>query len=181
MFKKEIWEIIPGLMIDGKPAPYWVVNEKAVRATAGIMFALGFFTMLSTFYTKDFTLLYGVVSSFFIDFFIKVFFWPRYSPLSWLGKILVKKQTPEYVWAIQKRFAWILGMIMTASVGIITFIFEITWAIPLFLCSICLIFMWLESSVGYCVGCSIYSFLLKKWILKTPIHKPKCAGNVCEL
>lgn len=34
---------IPNLMIHGKPAPYPVVNERAVRAGAGMLFALGFF------------------------------------------------------------------------------------------------------------------------------------------
>jgi hypothetical protein len=30
-------EVIPGLKINGKPAPYPVMNERAVRATAGLM------------------------------------------------------------------------------------------------------------------------------------------------
>jgi len=38
MYKKEIGQIIPGLEIAGKPAPYGVLNERAIRATAGIMF-----------------------------------------------------------------------------------------------------------------------------------------------
>jgi hypothetical protein len=181
MFKKEIWEIIPGLKIEGKPAPYGVLNERSVRATAGIMFAIWFFTMLTTFYTKDYILLTFVVIGFFIDFFIKVFFWPKYSPLSFFGKLLVKNQKPEYVWAIQKRFAWTLWLIMSGSVILLAIIFEIRGILPLALCSICLIFMWLESSVWVCVGCNIYSFLLKKWIMKQPEIKPACPGWVCSL
>ena len=40
MFKKDIWEIIPNLTINWKPAPYWVINERAVRKNALIIFTL---------------------------------------------------------------------------------------------------------------------------------------------
>jgi len=34
---------IPGLTIDGKPAPYAVVNEREVRAGAGLMLLMALF------------------------------------------------------------------------------------------------------------------------------------------
>lgn len=181
MFKKDFGEQIPGLQIDGKSAPYGVLNERAVRATAWIMFAVWLFTMLTTYYTKDFTLLTFVVIWFFLDFFVKVFFGPKYSPLSTVWKFLVRKQKPEYVWAIQKRFAWTLGLIMSGTVIIITLIFWIQWILPLTLCSICLGLMWLETSVWICIWCKIYGFLLKKWIIPEPEHRPACPGWVCSL
>lgn len=34
---------IPGLLIHGKSAPYPVLNERAIRAGAGMVFVVGFF------------------------------------------------------------------------------------------------------------------------------------------
>jgi len=166
MYKKEIWKIIPNLKINGILAPYWVINERAVRATAWIMFSLGFFTMLTTIYTKNYILLEIVVSLFFIDFLIKFINWPKYSPLSFIWSFLVRKQNPEWVWAIQKRFAWAIWVIMSWSMIIISIIFEIRWITPLIICSICLIFMWMEVALWICAWCNIYTFLEEKWIIK---------------
>lgn len=181
MFAKDIWQIIPGLEIHGKPAPYGVLNERSIRATAGIMFAIWFFTMMYTFFTQDFSVLKIVVTTFFFDFLIKVLWWPKYSPISWLGKIIVSGQKPEYVWAIQKRFAWSLWLIMSGSVLLISIFLWIKWFLPLTLCAICLSFMWLETSAGICVGCKIYYFLVDKKILKEPAVRPACPGGACSL
>ncbi len=45
MIKKHIWHIIPDLQIHGAPAPYPVLNERAIRATAWLMFAIGISTL----------------------------------------------------------------------------------------------------------------------------------------
>jgi|GEM_PF-2979517 len=33
-------------------------------------------------------------------------------------------------------------------------------------CLLCIVFMWSESVVGYCVGCHIYSWLVRKGWMK---------------
>jgi hypothetical protein len=53
--------------------------------------------MLYTFFTGDYNLLQIVVTTFFLDFLVKVLWGPKYSPFSFLGKTLVSKQKPEYV------------------------------------------------------------------------------------
>lgn len=181
MFAKDIWQIIPWLEIHGKPAPYGVLNERAIRATAGIMFAIWFFTMLYTYFTRDYSLLQIIVTTFFLDFLLKVLWWPKLSPFSFFWKLLVSKQKPEYVWAIQKRFAWSLGVIMSGSVLLISIFLEIKWILPLSLCATCLTFMWLETSAGICVGCKIYYFLVDKKIIKEPTIRPACPGGSCSL
>lgn len=42
-------KIIPGLKIHGVSAPYPVLNERAIRAGAGMMFAAGFFAFFKHF------------------------------------------------------------------------------------------------------------------------------------
>ncbi len=181
LFKKEIWQVIPDLKIHWKPAPYGVINERAIRATAWIMFTLGLITFFIVFSTKNFTLLYPTLAAFWIQFFITVFFWPQYAPFSIIGRWIVSKQQPEYVWAIQKRFAWGIGLVMATTMFLVTAVWGITGMIPMSICLVCLSFMWLESAAGICVWCKIYGWLLSKGYIQTPEHKPACPGWACSL
>lgn len=181
ILKKEIWEIIPGLMIHGQPAPYWVINERAVRASAGMMLVIGMITIFAVYSTKNFALLNPTLWVFWLQFFITVFFGTKYAPFSVLGRVLVRKQQPDYVWAVQKRFAWLLWLIMASAMAIVTLGFGVTGTIPFLICGTCLTFMWLESAAGICVWCKIYGFLLKKWIIAQPTHRPACPGGACSI
>lgn len=180
MLSKEIGEIIPGLIIHGKPAPYGVLNERTIRATAGIMFVIGMITFFIVLSTRDITYIYPALTLIWIQFFVSVFFGTKYAPFSILWRAIVKKQQPDYVGAVQKRFAWALWLMMATSMFFIVGLFEITGIIPLIICSICLALMWLESSCGICIGCKIYGFLLSKWVLNTPEHRPACPGWACS-
>ena len=102
MFKKEIWEIIPNLKINWKLAPYGVLNENAIRRNALIIFILGLLTFFYTFITKDFFYFNILVPFLFLDFFIKISIWPKYSFFSKISNFLVKNKKKEYVWAKQK-------------------------------------------------------------------------------
>ncbi|MCA9363245.1 DUF4395 family protein [Candidatus Kaiserbacteria bacterium] len=106
---------IPGLMIHGKAAPYPVLNERAIRAGAGIMFVLGLFAFFQAFYLREFIFIQVFVVIFFIDFFTKVIIGTKFSLISNVANWIVRKQTPEYVGAVQKRFAWTIGLVLSAS------------------------------------------------------------------
>lgn len=181
ILQKEIWEIIPWLTIHGQAAPYGVLNERAIRASAGIMLIVGMLTFFVVYSTKNFSLLYPTLWVFWLQFFITVFFGTKYAPFSFLGRLLVRKQQPDYVWAVQKRFAWLLWLIMASTMAIVTLGFGITGTLPFVICSLCLSFMWLESAAGICVWCKIYGFLLKKWIISEPTHRPACPGWACSI
>ena len=172
---------IPGLKINGEAAPYAVVNEREIRAAAGIMFLLGSMAFAYVFFTKDFSPIYILVPVFWLDFFLKTLFQPHYSIFGWPASILVKNQEPEYVGAIQKRFAWSIGLALASIMLIFAVGMGVRGWLPFSICSICLFFMWMESSLGICVGCKIYSFLLQKNILKRPAIQPVCPGGTCSL
>lgn len=187
--------IIPGLEIDGKPAPYGVVNERVVRAGAGLMFAIGFFAFLGVYFVRDMEMAFWIVLVFWVDFLLKVFVGPRASYFLIIGKWLTKNQRPEYVGAIQKRFAWSIGVVFSTIVLSFLgyqlflapscvyngFIFLEGCFIPMFLCGVCLVFMWLESAVGFCVGCVIYKWLVARGIMKREQYAPVCPGGVCDV
>ncbi len=181
MFGIQYAPIIPGLEIDGQPAPYPVVNERAIRATAGIMFVIGLSTFLYVQLTRDFTPMYFVVPLFALDFFLKSVFTPRWSIFGFFGRLIVRGQRPEWVGAIQKRFAWSIGLVMALTVLTITVGFGIRGVLPMAFCGVCLTFMWLESSAGICAGCRIYSWLLARGIISMPEYRPACPGGVCSL
>jgi len=166
-------EVIPGLMIHGKPAPYPVLNERAIRAGAGMVFAAGFFAFFQAFYLQNFIFL--------IDFFMKVVVGTKFSPISRLAALIVRGQKPEYVGAVQKRFAWSIGLILSATMVMLLYVFEMRGAINLSICSLCLTFMFMESAFGICVGCKMFNALMKMGLIKTPEHKPACPGNVCTI
>lgn len=187
--------IIPGLEIDGKPAPYGVVNERAVRAASGITFAIGFFTLMNLYYERNLPLAFSVVAVLWVDFLLKVFVGPEASFFGRIGAWLVRNQRPEYVGAVQKRFAWSIGLVISSIVlglvGYQLFLAPVclhpgaltiasSCLLPMTLCGLCLVFMWLESVVGYCVGCSIHAVLVRRGMLKTGAYAPVCPGGVCD-
>lgn len=172
---------IPGLMIHGKAAPYPVLNERAIRAGAGMVFALGFFSFFQAFYLRDFTFIKILVVFLFIDFLMKVVVGTKFSPVSTVANLIVSKQQPEYVGAVQKRFAWSIGLVLATTMMVLIFAFGVMGLPNLIICGICLTFMFMESAFGICVGCKIYQFLLKQGIIPEPEHRPACAGNVCAI
>lgn len=174
-------KIIPGLVINDKLAEYPVVNEREIRGAAGIMFLIGIMTFFYTLFTKNFVVAAVVVPIFWLDFFLKSVFQPHFSPFGIIAKLFVFNQCPEYVGAIQKRFAWAIGLVLASVVLIVIFALGIRGPVPFTLCAICLFFMWLETAFGICVGCKIYSWLLDKGVLNEPKVRPACPGGVCSI
>ncbi len=176
-----VGQVIPGLVLHGKPAPYPVINERAVRAGAGITFAVGFFSFFQAFYLQEYMYLQLLVVVLFTDFFIKVVIGTKYSPLSRIAAFIVKRQMPEYVGAVQKRFAWSIGLLLATAMMLLVFVFQIKGAPNLIICGVCLTFMFFESAFGICVGCKIYNVLLRHKIIPEPEYRPVCPGNVCAI
>lgn len=181
MIKKHIWKEIPNLTIHGRPAPYPVLNERAIRSTAGLLFAVWLSTMRYTVLTHDRSIMQIIVPIFWIHFMIVTLRGPTYSPIARVWKSLVCNQLPERVWAVQKRFARGIGAFMGTLMMIAVFVFHAPSYVLLSICGTCLLFMWLESAVGFCVGCKIYNRLLHQWYIPQPDHRPACPGGACEL
>lgn len=148
--------VIPGLTILGKPAPYPVLNERAIRAGAGIMFALGLFAFFHAFYLNNYTYIKVFVAIFFVDFFMKVVVGTRFSPIGQLANWIVRKQAPEYIRVAQKRFAWGIGLLLASIMLLLIFVFGVVGWPNLLVCVLCLTFMFMESTFGICVGCKVY-------------------------
>lgn len=173
--------IIPNLRICNEPAPYPVVNEREVRGAAGIMFAIALTAFVYVLLTRDFTPLSVIVPVFWLDFFLKAVFQPRYSIFGFIAKLFVCNQTPEYVGAIQKRFAWSIGLFLASVMMIWPVFLGVRGWLPFTICAVCIFFMWLETAFGICVGCKMYNKLIDKGILKEPEVRAACPGGVCKV
>jgi hypothetical protein len=86
-----------------------VLNERAVRASAGILFFMGLIAFMNAWLVGNFQPTRVFVLLFLMDFGIRIFINPQYAPSLIVGPWFVRKQQLEYVGAPQKRFAWAIG------------------------------------------------------------------------
>lgn len=68
-----------------------VLNERAVRASAGILFFLAIISFMNAWLTGNFQPTRVFVVAFLIDFTIRIFINPRYAPTLILGQWIVRK------------------------------------------------------------------------------------------
>lgn len=170
------------------------MNETEIRISTGITLVLGLFSLFLVLFKAEYDIPFILVSTIVFDFLIKVFIDPKYSLFGAIVRPLIKNKKTLWVGAVQKRFAWSIGIFLSTFVIYcllllgkyitpmegpqfiaVTAIFEMTKVnivngalivVPMnpavIACVLCIIFMWSESVVGYCVGCSIYAWLVRK-------------------
>ena len=161
-----------GEEVEGYNIP--VLNEREIRAAAGILFLATFTSLMFILFQGNFIPIKYVISFFLSDFLIRVFINPRFSPTLIFARLIVQNQTPEYVGAAQKKFAWIIGVILSATMFIFFIIINAYSLITGIICLICLIFLFFESVFGICLGCLFYPLFFKEKI-------QLCPGEVCEV
>ena len=160
-----------GENVEGYNIP--VLNEREIRAAAGILFLATFISLMFILFKNNFLPIKYVITGFLADFIIRVFINPKFSPTLIMGRLIVGNQTPEYVGAQQKKFAWIVGVILSATMFIFMVIINSYSPITGIICFICLMFLFFESAFGICLGCKFYPLFHKE--------KPqRCPGEVCD-
>jgi hypothetical protein len=158
--------------VEGYSIP--VLNEREVRASAGILFLIMFLALMLILFKGNFLLIKYVIVGFMTDFMIRVFINPRFSPTLILGRLIVGNQVPEYVGAPQKRFAWAIGLALSVIMFVLMVVVNSYSPITGIICLICLIFLFFESVFGICLGCMFYPLFFKEKV-------QLCPGEVCEV
>jgi hypothetical protein len=151
-----------------------VLNEREIRASAGIMFVFMFIALMFILFRGNFLMIKYVIIVFFTDFIIRVFVNPRFSPLLIIGRLIVSRQVPEYVGAVQKKFAWKIGVVLASLMFSLLVVVNSTSIITGFTCLICLVFLFFESAFGICLGCLFYGLFYKD-------ETQYCAGEICDV
>jgi len=151
-----------------------VLNEREIRAAAGILFAWAFMAINVAIMKGSFSQLKYFILAFLVDFIIRVLINPKYAPTLILGRLIVRRQTPEYVGAAQKKFAWVIGLILVLIMLVLVVFLNSYSPISGIICLICLVFLLFESAFGICLGCLFYGWFYGK-------KAQYCPGEVCEV
>jgi len=161
-----------GETVEGYNIP--VLNEREIRASAGILYFFMFLAWMLVIFEERFFLIKLVNTIFLVDFIIRMFISPKYSPSLIIGRLFVGNQTPEYVGAAPKKFAWTIGLVLASIIFLLLVVLNSTSIITGIICQICLIFLFFEAVFGICLGCKFYPLFHKE--------KPQyCPGDTCEV
>jgi len=161
-----------GENVEGYNIP--VLNEREIRAAAGILFLVIFLALMLILFNNDFLLAKYAITLFLTDFIIRVFVSPRYSPSLIIGRLIVRKQVPEYVGAKQKKFAWTVGVALSGIMFIFMVVVNSYSPITGIVCLMCLIFLFFESAFGICLACNLYRVVFQE-------KAQYCPGEVCDV
>jgi len=167
--KKFLWdygEKVPGYETG-------VVNEREARAAAGLLGMLGTIVIFVAIGFNHVIVARVYLAFLWFDFTIRIIN-PNYSPSLLIGRLIVRNQRPEYVGALQKRFAWTLGWFISLPM---IYWFVLHWDITFYkvlICVLCIGLAFLESAFSICVGCMMHKSLTKS----NPMY---CPGGVCEI
>jgi hypothetical protein len=160
-----------GEHVEGYAIP--VLNEREIRASAGLLFLATFISLMLILFKNNFLPIKYVSTFFLTDFIIRVMINPKFSPSLIIGRLIVRNQVPEYVGAQQKKFAWVIGLFLSALMFTFLVIVNAYSPITGIGCLICLIFLFFESAFGICLGCKFYSLFYKE-------KAQYCPGEVCD-
>jgi hypothetical protein len=160
-----------GETVEGYNIP--VLNEREIRASAGILYLVMFWSWILVIFNDNYLLLKYANTIFLADFIVRIFISPKYSPLLIIGRLIVGNQTPEYVGAAQKKFAWTIGLVLSAIIFVLLVVMNSDSFINFFICHTCLIFLFFESAFGICLGCKFYSIFYKE-------KAQYCPGEICD-
>lgn len=158
--------------VEGYDIP--VLNEREIRASAGILFLSMLISLMLILFKGNFLMIKYVIIIFLTDLIIRVFVNPKFSPTLIIGRLIVSRQVPEYVGAAQKKFAWKIGIILASLMFFLLVIINSYSIITGLTCLICLVFLFFESAFGICLGCLVYGWFYKE-------KAQHCAGEICDV
>jgi len=148
------------------PVDQILINDNKVRIIALSVFVLSTLFLITAYWP--------IIAYLALDFCLRTFKLGKYSPAGWLAEKLVKlfHIVNKPVDQAPKRFAAGVGLFFTVLI-IFAVWFDYTLAIFI-LSSTLIIFSFLESFIGFCAGCFVYTQLQK---IRRLFHKPDRYGK----
>lgn len=128
------------------------VDENRVRVTA-----LGVVAVMGAFFVTEKALFPALLV---VDFFIRAFTKLPYSPLSWLGHIIVRMAgtRPVFIDKAPKVFAARIGFLLTLIITVATLL---NLALLSYIVGATLVlFAFLECGLNFCMGCWVYTVIV---------------------
>ena len=129
------------------------INETATRARAGLLNILSAITIVLLIFKPELDPVIYVGPFVIYDMTIAAIFGlTPFSPMGILGTLITLKADPLWKPTQPKRFAWSLGAFLGVTCLTMRLLnIDNVWIIGVVV--ICFILTWLESSLGFCVGC----------------------------
>jgi hypothetical protein len=135
------------------PVDFVLMNENKARITALFVFILGTVFLI--------TGLWIIIVFLILDFFLRANNWGKYSLLAILSDAVIKqlniKNKPTD--RAPKKFAAGVGFVFT--IGILILTLSHNSILTIVVTSVLLLFAFLESFLGLCAGCYVYTILQK--------------------
>lgn len=160
-----------GEAVEGYPVR--VVNERTVRAAAGLLFFPAVLSFMHSFLLGNYQYTRLFVILFLVDMALRMLN-PRHAPSMILGGWIVRHQTPDWVGAPQKRFAWGLGLLLGLAMFYLMVIHRTMGPLNMLICGSCLLLMFFETAFGICLGCKLHNLFSRQ-------PAQLCPGGVCEV
>lgn len=148
-----------------------VVNENEVRAAAGILFLFAIISFMNSWLLGEFLYTKIFVVVFLLEFIIRVLINPKYAPSLILSKLITRGQKPIYTGALQKRWAWSIGLVLAVLMFYLIVLNDIKGPLNLFTCLFCLMLLFFEAAFGICIGCKLYKLFSKDALQECPSGK----------
>ena len=137
------------------PVDFVSINENKARLTAFFVLVLGTVFLITGLWGI------GIVAFLVLDFFLRANNWGKYSLLAILSDAVIRqlkiKNKPTD--RAPKKFAAGVGLLFTIGVLILALLHLTTATVIVTI--VLLLFAFLESFVGFCAGCYVYSMLQK--------------------
>lgn len=163
--------------------PYKVLDEREIRASAGIMLFLGTIAAINAFIFDRYIVVTYLSGFLAINFMIGLFIHARWSPTMLVARLVTYRQSPLPIGAVQKRFAWSLGLGLSLVIFVLSFFLlkDVSFFEPVcMLCLLCLFLLFFETAFGICIGCKLYDLFIWLRIIPKPEVRPNCVGNSCN-
>jgi Domain of unknown function (DUF4395) len=134
------------------------VNEKAARVVAGVVAAAALLALATGAHWLLVPLAYG--------FWARVLTGPTLSPLGQFATRVAAPRLgpPKHVPGPPKRFAQGIGAAITTTAAVLALAFEATTAANALLAAIAIAAA-LESGLAYCIGCRIFTLLMRAGVI----------------
>jgi Domain of unknown function (DUF4395) len=173
-------DVLVGRTVDGRQVVAGVVNEHVVRAAAGTTMAMGAVAFSYAYFERLYWPLQVVATFFFVEFLVRVSVGISRSPVGLWAGWMTQRRPPEWVSVKPKRFAWTLGLGMSALMTVITN-YGIRGWLPRSICLTCLALMWLESVLGLCLGCEVHGLLVRNGWARKDEGFEICSHGACQV
>jgi hypothetical protein len=173
-----------GVFIEGKK--FRVVDERVMRLNALFILLLAATAFINGFELKNYAALPFIIGVIWLNFIIGIFINLDYSITVAMAKLILGKEIKKPIGAIQKKFAWSLGLVLSSIILVLSSM--LPYYPGLFntvcvLCLICIAIIFLEAAFKICLGCELYFLAIKLKFLKEPKpdERPNCMGDSCEV